>query len=144
MRRLLLLMACGVVSSALTSTAVWADSAPATPSSRAFLEIRVPDPRGLLYVDGRRIEPRGASYSLQTPPLEPGQAYYYHVRAAFRSGERLLIEERTVAVHAGRTVAIAFDGKDALSVPLPPATTSSGEELAPTPRVLPPASSGVR
>jgi uncharacterized protein (TIGR03000 family) len=141
MRQHLIFLGCALACLAGEGTASCADTLPQAngDSQRARLEVQVPDARGLLYVDGQRIEPRGAHYSLRTPPLEAGEAYYYHLRAAFRSGERLVIQDRKIEVHAGQAVSITFDGKNALSVPLP------GEiEQAPPPRVLPPTDAGLR
>jgi uncharacterized protein (TIGR03000 family) len=122
----------------LGSSLLWAVTARAeTPPApaKALLEVRMPDPYGVLYVNGKKTESRGESILLETPLLESGKEHVYHLRAAFRSGDRLLIQDRIVQVQPGRTTTVAFDGKDARSAPLPQANpTPPGYELLPCPR----------
>ncbi len=102
---------------------------------RGVVKVQVPDARGLLYVDGDPKPLRGPAQVLTTPLMEGGQVHVYHLRAAFRSGEQLLIEDATVRVAAGQTTTFAFEGRKALAVRLPSPETSASE-TAPPPRKL--------
>lgn len=101
--------------------------------ARGFVEVRIPDERALLYVDDEPDPLRGAVLKLKTPLLEVGKSYTLPLRAAFRSGDELLIQDLAVVVPAGAVKVVKFDGVNAVRVPLP----GQGEELPP-PRVLPP------
>jgi uncharacterized protein (TIGR03000 family) len=93
---------------------------PAMPApDRAYVQVQIPDPIGLLYVDGRLTETRGTSRQIESPSLERGKVYAFKLRAAFQVGENLLIEDREVLVRAGQVADVTFDGKGAISVPLP-------------------------
>jgi hypothetical protein len=89
----------------------------------------------VLYVNGKKTQSRGELIRLETPELDSSKTNSYHLRAAFRSGDKLLIQDRTVEVQPGRTTTVTFDGKDATSVPLSPANPHPGGlELLPPPR----------
>jgi hypothetical protein len=97
-----------------------------------IVEVHVPDARGLLYVNGEP-EPRyGPVQVLRTEPLYAHTPQTFLLRAAFRSGDNLLIEERTVSVSAGEVTSVTFDGSGAVRVKLP-----AGAEELPKPRALP-------
>ena len=61
----------------------------------------------------------GTVRQVQSPPLEGGKPFVFQLRAAFRVGDNLLIEDRQVTVGSGELGDVSFDGKRALSVPLP-------------------------
>jgi len=131
---------CLIGSCLFLTCAVFAQ-APLTPApGKALLQVRTPDPYAVLYVNGRKTESRGELIWLETPVLDNGKTYLYQLRAAFRSQDRMLIEDRTVEVQSGRTTTVTFDGKNALSVPLPQASPAPGTpapggyELLPYPR----------
>jgi uncharacterized protein (TIGR03000 family) len=106
--------------------------------ARGIARIVVPDAHGLLYVDGNPSPRTGASHLLTTPLLEAGQTHVFHLRAAFRSGNQLLIEDRALTVQAGQQVSLTFDGANAVAVSLPQETGSPGKiDLAPPPRRVP-------
>ena len=71
----------------------------------------------------------GTVRHLESPPLPPGLPIPLRVRAAFKVGDNLLLEDKTALVQAGQGAALTFDGSGAIRVPLP----SSGAEL-PLPR----------
>jgi hypothetical protein len=83
------------------------------PAGSCGVRVRMPDPIGLLYVDGRLTDSRGESRFVETP------AGAVRLRAAFKSGENLLIEEKEVVVRAGQVTEVVFDGARATSVALP-------------------------
>jgi uncharacterized protein (TIGR03000 family) len=86
---------------------------------RACVQVHIPDPIGLLYIDGRLTDTAGASRQVQSPALGHDQLHVFRLRAAFKSGENLLIEEREVAVRVGQVADVTFDGSRATAVPLP-------------------------
>lgn len=101
--------------------------------ARALVRVQLPDRNGLLYVNGGPAR-RGAQHVLTTPILEPGHSYKLHLRAAFRSGSQLLIEDRALEVHAGQCLTVAFDGSRAQKVSLP--SSAENPETAPSPRPI--------
>jgi hypothetical protein len=83
------------------------------------LRVGLPDPSGLLYLDKELIRSTGSWRRLQSPPLAPGQSYPLQVRAAFKVGDNLLIEDKEVVMRPGVETIVSFDGSRATSVPLP-------------------------
>jgi hypothetical protein len=102
---------------------IWPESAPAT------LCIGIPDVDGLIYVEGQLIRGHGMARLLQSPPLPPYRDCPLHLRAAYKIGDFLLIEERLVIIHAGENVSVPFDGSKALAVRLS-AEDVSGDPFA--------------
>jgi uncharacterized protein (TIGR03000 family) len=103
---------------------------PVAPPPRACVQVQMPDPNGLLYLDGRLTDTDGTSRQVLSPALEPGQSHVFRLRAAFKVGEALLIEDKDVVVRSGQLTAVTFDGARATAVPLP--------RTLPAPRVSPP------
>jgi hypothetical protein len=93
--------------------------APAPAPDRAAVRVRIPDPIGLLYVDGRLTDTRGESRLLESSTMTAGTTHVFRLRAAFQVGENLLIEEKDVTVRCGQVTEVTFDGARATSVPLP-------------------------
>jgi uncharacterized protein (TIGR03000 family) len=92
---------------------------PPLPSAApASLQVEVPDPHALLFIEGDLVRTKGKSRQLESPILPPGKAYPLHVRAAFVVGEDFLIEDKQVALRAGESTTVTFDGTRALRVPL--------------------------
>jgi uncharacterized protein (TIGR03000 family) len=83
------------------------------------LQIEMPDPFGIVYIDGELLPSRGTLRTLESQPLAPGKSYPLKLRAAFAVGDRLLIEEKTLMLRAGETLRVTFDGRAALAVALP-------------------------
>lgn len=108
---------------------VHASPLPMIHAAPATVAIEIPDEIGLVYIDGELIRSEGRRRAFQSPPLPPGKNVPLTVRGAFKSGDRLLIEERTILLRAGQTSAVIFDGSTALSVPLP-----GQPELLPPPK----------
>jgi hypothetical protein len=114
----------------------WAFDTPAATGRelhrRGIVEVQLPDERGLLYVNGNPTPLHGPVQVLRTEFLPRCGAQVFELRAAFRAGDELLIENRTLVIHAGERTSVTFDGGKAVRVKLPLA----GEEL-PSPRPLP-------
>jgi uncharacterized protein (TIGR03000 family) len=61
-----------------------------------------------LYVDNQPIKTSADNQAFNTPQLQPGQTYYYEVRAeAVRDG-KTVVESKRVLVRAGQEVSVAF------------------------------------
>jgi uncharacterized protein (TIGR03000 family) len=97
------------------TTPRWLGTAPAT------LQVDIPDPDGLLYVEGQKVTTDGALRRyLQSPPLPPGQDCLLRLTAVFGVGDRILVEDRQVLIRAGQCTAVTFDGSRAVAAPMPP------------------------
>ena len=78
----------------------------------------MPDPDGLLYIEGELIRSKGISRQLQSPPIPLDRHLPLRLRTAFKVGDNLLIEDKQILLHAGESTTVIFDGRKALSVPL--------------------------
>jgi uncharacterized protein (TIGR03000 family) len=61
-----------------------------------------------LYVDGRLTGGDGAERTFYTPPLAPGQQFYYEVRAEVMVNGEMVTEEKRVIVSSGANVVETF------------------------------------
>lgn len=61
-----------------------------------------------LYVDGQLTNQQGSERTFTTPPLEPGQLYYYDVVAEFKVAGQTLTERKRVIVQAGADITETF------------------------------------
>jgi uncharacterized protein (TIGR03000 family) len=85
----------------------------------AVIQVQIPDNNGLIYIEDELIRSTGTVRQLLSPPLPPGKDYALHLRGAFKSGDKLLIEEKMIAIRAGQTTSLSFDGSGAVAVFLP-------------------------
>jgi uncharacterized protein (TIGR03000 family) len=92
---------------------------PPVPAAPAAVQVTVPDPHALLFVDGELVRTRGTTRQLESPALPPGKTYPLRVRAAYVVGNNFVIEDREVLIRAGENASVTFDGARALVVPLP-------------------------
>jgi uncharacterized protein (TIGR03000 family) len=98
-----------------------ADGVPPRPNcSPALVKIGIPDPNGIVYIDGELYRSDGTTRRFQSPPLPLGQSYPLRVRAAFKVGDQLLIEDKQVLIQPAVENTITFDGSRAMAVPLTP------------------------
>jgi len=74
------------------------------------LWVDIPDPVGVLYIEGELVRTFGTERRLESPPVPPGRGWPLHVRAAFKVGDRLLIEDKVVLLYAGEIASVTFDG----------------------------------
>jgi uncharacterized protein (TIGR03000 family) len=72
---------------------------------RAKVRIEVPE-GGKLFVDDHAIKGPAGTRLFQTPPLAPGERYFYDIRIE-RAGE---IHTRRVVIEPGQDVAVSFPG----------------------------------
>lgn len=74
---------------------------------RGRLVVQLPE-GSRLYINGRLMAGFGPELSFATPPLEPGQTYYYDLKAEIvRAGQAVIIN-RTVVVRSGQITRTTF------------------------------------
>ena len=91
---------------------------PLPSAAPASVQVEVPDGNALLFIDGEKVRAWGTSRQFESPALAPGKSYPLRVRAAYVVGNNFLIEDKEIMIRAGESVAVTFDGKGALVVPL--------------------------
>jgi uncharacterized protein (TIGR03000 family) len=73
------------------------------------VKVRIDVPEGAkLFVDGNRIKVSAGPRIFQTPPLAPGQKYFYDFRLELDWNGQLLSEDRRVIIQSGADVAVTF------------------------------------
>jgi uncharacterized protein (TIGR03000 family) len=98
----------------------------------ALLDVTLPAD-ALLEIQNQRMLQTGALRQFQSPPLEPGQAYVYDLRASWLESGREVARTRRVEVRAGERVAVRFDrttdeeGRSILRTPPQPVPSESPE-----------------
>jgi uncharacterized protein (TIGR03000 family) len=87
-----------------------AGAAPVKPadSKPAFIQVLLPDPAAEVWFEGTKTEGQGTSRLFESPPLQPGRAYAYRVKASWDRGGQKVTEERVVDVSAGTTYVVDF------------------------------------
>jgi uncharacterized protein (TIGR03000 family) len=73
----------------------------------ATLEIRVPADAAIWF-DGSRSSQTGSDRTFATPPLKPGTAYSYDIRARWTADGAAVEQTRTVTVRAGQRTRVDF------------------------------------
>jgi uncharacterized protein (TIGR03000 family) len=88
----------------------WADASPTvTPApNSATVVAQVPDGASL-YVDGRQVPMNTNLRSFRTPSLQPGQTYYYTMKAVSARGDKAVSQTKRVEVRANQTARVTFD-----------------------------------
>jgi uncharacterized protein (TIGR03000 family) len=61
-----------------------------------------------LYIDGRLMKTASAHRVFSTPTLQPGQLYYYDLRAEVARDGQVLSQEQRIIVSAGQQARAAF------------------------------------
>src|SRR5262249_35977405 len=93
---------------------------PATPVKQpARLEVLVPDADAEVWLDDYKTTSRGTTRVLESPPLAPGPAYSYTVKASWGQGGRTVTAQRKVDVTRGRIVVVDFNRPEPEKVPAP-------------------------
>jgi uncharacterized protein (TIGR03000 family) len=78
-----------------------------TGDGTARLIIEVPD-GAKLYIDDKPMKTATAERQFYTPPLVPGQKYYYDVRVEVQKDGQPISQSKRVIVEAGATVRESF------------------------------------
>jgi uncharacterized protein (TIGR03000 family) len=82
--------------------------APAVTSpAPAVVSVHVPADAELWF-DGARTEQLGSDRAFQSPPLPPGKAYSYALRARWTEGGKAVEQFQMIKVTAGRQVRVSF------------------------------------
>jgi uncharacterized protein (TIGR03000 family) len=81
---------------------------PGSTTAVAQMIVELPQAEVKLYVDDQLMKTGGSKRTFNTPRLEPGQAYYYDVRAEIDRGSAKVTRSKRVIVRAGEVVQIAF------------------------------------
>jgi hypothetical protein len=92
---------------------------PFPPPAPAFLQVGIPDPYGLIYIEDQLVRTVDAARLLESPPLPRDRTCPLRLRAVFAVGDKLLIEEKQVLVRGGERIVVTFDGSRATAVALP-------------------------
>jgi uncharacterized protein (TIGR03000 family) len=74
---------------------------------RAQLVVELPT-GAKLFVDGNPMKSNATTRTFNTPPLEPGQAYFYMLRAEVVRDGQTISESQRVIVRAGETARASF------------------------------------
>jgi uncharacterized protein (TIGR03000 family) len=77
--------------------------------TRARLIVEVPAD-AKLYIDGQQMKTTSAVRSFHTPELEPGQLYYYEVKAEVVRDGKATTQTKRVIVKAGEVIRARFPG----------------------------------
>jgi uncharacterized protein (TIGR03000 family) len=91
---------------------------PLPKSAPAMLQVTLPDPFALLFVDGEMVRTKGTTRQLESPRLVPGKSYPLRMRAAYMVGDKFLIEDKEMQIRANEITSVQFDGSRALVVSL--------------------------
>src|SRR5262245_54830493 len=92
------------------------NSPPSSSSAPAIIRVDLPEAYGVVYIEGQLIRTRGTTRYFESPPLPAGVSYPLRVRAAYLSGDRVLIEDQQVDIRAGVSTHLLFDGSRAMTV----------------------------
>jgi uncharacterized protein (TIGR03000 family) len=76
-------------------------SVPAEDRNKARIMAIVPDPEARVWIDNGLTEQKGTERLFLSPPLEPGERYYYLIKATWKENGREVSKEQKVAVRAG-------------------------------------------
>jgi uncharacterized protein (TIGR03000 family) len=85
----------------------------------AFVGVRVP-PDAEVWFEGSKMPPADAVRLYRTPPLKPGQLYFYEVRVRWSVDGREETRTRTVPVSAGEFTGVDFTSLVWRPAPRPP------------------------
>jgi uncharacterized protein (TIGR03000 family) len=80
---------------------------PAEPDTTVVLRVRVPADAEVWF-SGHSTAQRGEFRPFVTPPLQPGHAYQYEVRARWTENGNAIDRTQTVRVHAGDRLTVDF------------------------------------
>lgn len=86
--------------------------------NRCRVEVRLPVVDAEVWVDGTKTTSLGLNRQFESPALKPEKAYSYRITASWTQGEKVVKDERVVAVKSGRTSLVDFT-RPAAPEPLP-------------------------
>lgn len=84
-----------------------AEEKPISDNTTARVVVELPGD-AKLFVDGRATKTTSETRVFRTPTLEPGQAYFYELRAEVDRGGQIISQSRRIVVRPGETVRERF------------------------------------
>jgi hypothetical protein len=99
------------------------DRPPIPGTDSACLAVEIPDQDGMIYINEQLVRCHGTFRLLESPPIDPNDPCTLHVRAVFRVGDKILIEDKIIPIHPGDRTPVHFDGSHAIAVPVKQATS---------------------
>jgi uncharacterized protein (TIGR03000 family) len=95
------------------------------------LHIKVPRADARLWIEGQETQSAGIEREFQSPPLEPGQAYNYTIRAAWMENGDEVSREQKLDVRAGQDVVVDFRKPKVNAAPAPRPLPSGSSRPSP-------------
>lgn len=92
----------------------------------AVLEVRVPD-QAEVWIEGQPTKQTGPARTFVSPPLKPGDAYGYEIKARWKERGRDMEQTQSVTVQAGTRVSLTFPAP-APAEELPPPTEAPAKK----------------
>jgi uncharacterized protein (TIGR03000 family) len=74
----------------------------------AIIEVRLPDAAGEVAINGRPTQQTGTIRVFESPPLPARQVFLYDVKARWQGAGRPVVDDRTLAVEAGKRFVVDF------------------------------------
>ena len=106
--------------STYSSLATYPAAPPAPPLDENAVYIRVQVPADAdVWVEGQQMTQKGPVRFFESPPLTPGMAYVYHIRAHWKEDGHDVDEVRKATVYAGSKVGLDFTRRTREKVPPP-------------------------
>jgi uncharacterized protein (TIGR03000 family) len=96
-----------MTSGSYTSAYPAAVSPSAVSPDRCLMDVRVPA-NAEVWIEGQRMQTRGTNREFQSPPLTPGRAYTYDLRARWTGANGPVDQTKQITVHAGDRVNVDF------------------------------------
>jgi uncharacterized protein (TIGR03000 family) len=81
---------------------------PSAPDNSVYLTVEVPSPAAQVWIEGQQMRQDGTVRTFESPPLEPGYAYTYTLRARWQGNGGTRDQTQTVRVRAGRNAVVRF------------------------------------
>lgn len=78
------------------------------PADRAMIRVKVLEPKAIVWFDGNLTSQVGTDRLFFTPPIQPNELYTYRIKAQWVDFGRIMVEERSVQVLAGKTTVVDF------------------------------------
>lgn len=102
--------------------------------TEAWLDVLLPADAQLYLEDVLQRRSTAQGYQIRTPPLEPGEDYFYSLRAELNQGDRRVTLRRRVPLRAGKTTAIDLSSLDSFLADQPARGGESGFPKGPPPQ----------
>jgi uncharacterized protein (TIGR03000 family) len=81
---------------------------PPLPSTKAIVQVVLPDPEATLLFDGTKTSSVGRVRTFEPPELQPGVNYSYKLTASWVQGDKVFTDVRKVQVVGGQASVVDF------------------------------------